>query len=224
MASVAALCVFGVVMVGSASEVVSIDTYGSPWSILLRECLWLVVGVVAFVLRLPARLPAVAAVPAARSWRSPSSCCWPCWRPGSASTSGGSTRWIGFGPLVVQPSEIMKLALALVGADLVARRERAGRQPPHGGGPAAPAHRGRPGGLVLLQPDMGTAVVLGCIALALLFASGVPMGPIVKLLVALAVAWPWWWASPTPTAGSASSRSSTPGPTPRARATRWCSR
>jgi len=37
-------------------------------------------------------------------------------------------------------------------------------------------------GLVVLQPDMGTALVLGCITFALIFASGVRMGPILKLL------------------------------------------
>ena len=42
-------------------------------------------------------------------------------------------------------------------------------------------------GLILLQPDMGTAAVVACIALTLLFASGVPMRPIAKLLGAVAV-------------------------------------
>lgn len=180
-----ALCVFGAVMVGSASEVVSIETYGSPWAILLRECLWLVVGAVAF---------AFAARFDHRRWRKVSGVLLAATFalllavlvPGIGTHSGGSTRWIGVGPLVVQPSEVMKLALVLAGADLIARRER------------------RPGGyrtvvgplllltiaaagLVLVQPDMGTAVVLGCIAMALLFASGVPMRPILKLLGVLAL-------------------------------------
>ena len=47
LALIAALCVFGVVMVGSASEAISIQTYGSPWAIVVRECLWLAVGTVA---------------------------------------------------------------------------------------------------------------------------------------------------------------------------------
>ena len=45
---VALLCVIGLVMVGSASSVVSISLYGSPWAILIRECMWMAVGVVAF--------------------------------------------------------------------------------------------------------------------------------------------------------------------------------
>ena len=47
---VALLCVIGLVMVGSASSVVSISLYGSPWAILIRECMWMAVGIVAFAL------------------------------------------------------------------------------------------------------------------------------------------------------------------------------
>lgn len=181
----ATLCVFGVVMVGSASEIISIETYGSPWSILLRECLWLVVGVVAFV---------VTSRVDHRRWQRVSGALlvvtfvllMAVLAPGIGTHAGGSTRWLGVGPLVIQPSELMKLALALGGASLVARRERPGGSYRTVVGPLLLVTAAA-GGLVLLQPDMGTAVVLACIAMALLFASGVPMGPIVKLLGAMAV-------------------------------------
>ena len=39
------LCVVGLVMVGSASPVISLITYGSPWTIFIRQVLWMVVGV-----------------------------------------------------------------------------------------------------------------------------------------------------------------------------------
>ena len=42
------LCVIGLVMVGSASSVVSISLYGSPWAIFIREAMWMGVGVIAF--------------------------------------------------------------------------------------------------------------------------------------------------------------------------------
>ena len=44
------LCVIGLVMVGTASSVVSIATYGSPWAILIREVMWMAIGVVVLVL------------------------------------------------------------------------------------------------------------------------------------------------------------------------------
>ena len=40
--------------------------------------------------------------------------------------------------------------------------------------------------LILAQPDMGTAMVLGFITLALLFVSGVRLGPVMKVMAALA--------------------------------------
>jgi len=90
--------------------------------------------------------------------------------------SGGSSRWIGFGQLRVQPSELMKLALALFGADLVARRTEQGADHRRIVGPLLLV-AGAGGGLIILQPDMGTALVIGAITLALLFASGVPLAP-----------------------------------------------
>jgi cell division protein FtsW len=180
VALVAVLCVVGVVMVGSASEVVSIETYGTSWAILLRECLWLAVGLIVF---------ATACRVDYRRWRRWSGLLMVVTMvlllavlvPGVGTNSGGSTRWLGFGPLIVQPSELMKLALALAGADLVARRERPGGDHRRVVGPLL-LLTGAAAGLVVVQPDMGTALVLGAIAMALLFASGVPMGPIAKLV------------------------------------------
>jgi cell division protein FtsW len=182
---VAALCVFGTVMVGSASEVVSIETYGSAWSILIRQCMWLFVGAVVLViaaridyrrLRRVARLGLIGAFGGLLLVLVPH----------VAVHATGSSRWIGFGSFDVQPSEIMKLALAVFGADLVVRREQAAGSERTVIGPlllvtAAAA------GLVLLQPDMGTAVVLSCIGLALILASGVSLRPVLKVAAAVLV-------------------------------------
>lgn len=182
------LCVIGLVMVGSASSVASISVYGSPWAILLRELLWMVLGVVVFLI--------VGRVEYSR------------WRkvapmllvvtfvmllavlvPGVGVSAMGSSRWIGISQLRIQPSELMKLALALYGADLVTRRIEASKSYKTIVGPLL-LITGFAGVLILLQPDMGTAVIVGCIALALLFGSGVAMRPVLKVLgsvVALAV-------------------------------------
>ena len=184
LAVVTVLCIFGLVMVGSASPVISIETYGSPWSIFIRECLWMVLGaavlvfayrfdyhrwqrlsrpllVVTFLLLLVVLVP------------------------GIGTHAGGSSRWIGFGPIVIQPSELMKLALAVAGADLITRREQRGGAYRTIVGPLL-LLTGAAAGLIILQPDLGTALVIGCISLVLLFASGVPMRPILKLGGALA--------------------------------------
>jgi cell division protein FtsW len=101
--------------------------------------------------------------------------------PGIGVHTSGSSRWLGYGEFRIQPSELMKLALVLFAADLAARRTEEGAGYRRLIGPlllvtAAAA------GLVILQPDMGTAVVLVCVALAVLFAAGVPMGPVMKVM------------------------------------------
>ncbi len=182
---VAALCIFGTVMVGSASEVVSIETYGSAWAILIRQCMWLGIGSAVMVvasridyriLRRFAKLFVFVAFGGLLLVLVPH----------LAVSATGSSRWIGFGSFDVQPSEIMKLALAIFGADLVVRREEAGGGERTVIGPlllvtAAAA------GLVILQPDMGTTVVLACIGLAILLASGVSFRPIAKVAVVVVV-------------------------------------
>jgi cell division protein FtsW len=180
---IAVLCLIGVVMVGSASEVISIEEYNTPWAIFFREILWMGVALVALViavrfdyrrlrhLRMPLLLGTFALL-------------FLVLLPGIGVTSGGSSRWIGFGQLRLQPSELMKLAIVIFGADLIVRRQERGGSHRTVIGPlllvAATA-----GGLILLQPDMGTALVVGAITVALLFASGVSMGPIVKILMGL---------------------------------------
>src|SRR5450756_1518067 len=46
---VGVLCVFGLVMVGSASPVISMGLYGSTWAIFIRQVMWMGVGVAAML-------------------------------------------------------------------------------------------------------------------------------------------------------------------------------
>lgn len=87
-------------------------------------------------------------------------------------TAGGSTRWIDLGVVQIQPSEFAKLAVVMVGAAILARRPPSGVRElamPYGL-LVAPIL-----GLVLLQPDLGTTVILGIIVLAVMHVSGAPM-------------------------------------------------
>jgi cell division protein FtsW len=106
--------------------------------------------------------------------------------PGLGVTSGGSSRWIGFGMLRLQPSELMKLALAVFAADLVVRRADRMHQPKQVIAPVL-AVLAVAGLLILKQPDMGTAMVLSCLAFGILFMGGVPVRPILKVLGVFAV-------------------------------------
>ncbi len=184
LVDVALLCVIGLVMVGTASSVISIATYGTPWAILIREAMWMAVGVVALGVaqrvdyrKLRRVSPVILVVTIGLLFV--------VLVPGLGVHVMGSSRWVGFGQLRLQPSELMKLALTLFAADFITRRLDEGATDRRIIGPLILV-TGFACVLILAQPDMGTAMVLGFIALALLFVSGVRLGPVMKVMAALA--------------------------------------
>jgi cell division protein FtsW len=182
----AALCVMGLVMVGSASSVVSIVYYGSTWAIVFRECLWLVVGVAVFLVAsglTTTRLRKVATLGIVAS----SVLLVVVLVPGFATSSFGASRWVGFGLLRIQPSELAKFALCLYVAHVITRKERVETEWGRVLRPVAIVTIVC-AGLVLLQPDMGTAVVLVAIALSVATVAGAPGRALLCTLLLLALA------------------------------------
>ncbi|MGH9169279.1 MAG: putative lipid II flippase FtsW [Acidimicrobiales bacterium] len=173
VASVVGLSAIGLPMVLAASDVLSIDSGQSPYVMLERQILFLAVGlVVAFLAsRIPLRqlrrwnvllFLAVLALLAAVLV------------PGVGQSAGGASRWIPAGPLQIQPSELMKIAIVLFASDMLARRSErkdywAAMVRPLGIALVLAA------GLILLQPDLGTAIVISCVVVVLLFTAGVPL-------------------------------------------------
>ena len=94
--------------------------------------------------------------------------------PGIGLKINGARRWLGAGPLQFQPSEIMKLALVLHAASVLATRPKLARDLRSIAGPIL----GVGGGAILLimaQPDLGTSLVISFTMAAMLVAAGVPM-------------------------------------------------
>jgi cell division protein FtsW len=86
----------------------------------------------------------------------------------------GAKRWLGAGPLQFQPSELMKIALVLYGATLLAKRPQRVHDLRELSRPMLVVV----GGAILLvvtQPDLGTAMVIAFITISLLVAAGIPM-------------------------------------------------
>jgi cell division protein FtsW len=86
----------------------------------------------------------------------------------------GARRWIGPGPFQFQPSELMKLALVLYAATLLAKRPQRVNDLRELANPLLVVV----GGAILLvvtQPDLGTAMVIAFTTCALLIAAGIPL-------------------------------------------------
>jgi cell division protein FtsW len=86
--------------------------------------------------------------------------------------ANGARRWISFGPAAFQPSELAKLALAIWAASYLARRRP----------PQTLAELWRPlglltvvfCGLILVEPDLGTAIGIVVMLAAMLLVAGTP--------------------------------------------------
>ena len=91
--------------------------------------------------------------------------------PGFGVLVNGARRWIRIGPITIQPSEFAKLGLIVYLAALLSAKKRDMRDFWHGLVPALlpllPI-----GALIMAQPDMGTTIVLTCVALAMVYIAG----------------------------------------------------
>jgi len=170
---VAVLDVIGLVMVLSASSVTALRAYGSAWIFFERQLLW--VGVGALLLAATMRVDY-------RVWR----------RlvvpllsvtvvllvlvlvPGLGISVGGSARWLGVGIVRIQPSELAKLAVVVFAADVLTRRADRIDSARLTVVPVLLVFSVI-ALLVLVQPDLGTTLVLACIVMAVLFVAGVPL-------------------------------------------------
>ena len=170
LVAAAALVVLGLLMVLSASSVRAYQEYGSSFLFFVRQLVYAAVGLAAFLLTARMRHTA---------WQR---LCVPLLMvsaillilvllPGFGRVAGGSARWLRLGPVTVQPSEIAKVAVITFAATLLARRFRRIHDPRQLLVPLAPVV-GLVCGLILLQPDMGTAVIVVTSVFVLLFVAG----------------------------------------------------
>jgi cell division protein FtsW len=176
-----ALVLLGLVMVMSAASVSDLRTSGSAWDSFTRQAIYAAIGVTGMVvifrqhyrhlrrfatplLLLSFGLLALVLV------------------PGVGVDANGATRWLGAGPLRVQPSELAKLAIIIWAArwlsedrDGKARPELAIRDQPELLRPVILA-LGACAALLLLQPNLGTLIITAGAVSAVVFLSGASLG------------------------------------------------
>src|ERR1700735_4400019 len=171
-----ALCLIGAVMVFSASAITTREQGGNGYSFLLRQIVWIAIGLAGMFWLMRTHY---------RKFRQPTGIF-----NAVALTLGllvfvffvarshATHRWFRLGPLSLQPSEIAKLVLIFYLAWFLEIRRA-----PKSFGVNDPVHTLLPAvgtillmvGLVLAEPDMGTACMILPIATAMLFVSGLSM-------------------------------------------------
>jgi len=166
---VLALVSFGLVMVYSASSAVAALSDGNPSGIALRQAMAAVLGVGAYLLM--SRVSPAALQRFARPAMIVSVVLLLLvFLPGLGTAANGSRRWLALGALQIQPSELAKLAVVLWIAAAVASRP--GRVRERDGLVPFLAVVAVPALLILVEPDLGTAVVVLVAAGAMLVVAG----------------------------------------------------
>jgi cell division protein FtsW len=159
-----------VVMVYSASAVVAMQTNHDPYVYLFKQATWALLGLVL--------VPVIMRVDY-RNYRQPVVI----WAGLGLVSLGlvavlfghpinGATRWLGVGPLGVQPSELAKIVVIFFMAALLERRMDRIDEPTYALLPIGIVLAGIVG-LILAEPDLGTSVSVVMIAGIMIFAAGI---------------------------------------------------
>jgi cell division protein FtsW len=179
---VSVLVTLGLVMVLSASAVTEANLGRSPYGVFAKQALWAGFGLIALVAMVKIsyrrwqRLVVPIAAMAVAAMAAP-------FAPAVGASVNGARSWIRLGPLSVQPSEFLKIAVVILTADLLTRRredlaDRTATLFPLGAIAAVGA------GLCLAQGDLGAAIVLGAIVFSVAWVAGVPLTPLAGMAVA----------------------------------------
>lgn len=175
----------GLLIVFSASMVISQKNFGTPYYYLLRQGISALIGLGGLVilqavpyktwkkLALPLLVISLLLVSAV-------------FMPQLGLTSGGARRWLNLGPLSIQPSEILKLSLILYLASWLDKKKAQTKNFTSAFIPFL-VIVGVVATLLALQPDIGTLVVIGISATILYFLGGGKISQIVTFIILAAV-------------------------------------
>ncbi|HOV79785.1 MAG TPA: stage V sporulation protein E [Bacillota bacterium] len=107
--------------------------------------------------------------------------------PGIGKEVNGARRWIGIGPLPFAPAELVKLCVIVFTAYGLARQREMVRYFARGVLPYLSV-TGLAAGLILMQPDLGTAVSLAGVVFIMIYAAGARLSHLGAVVVAGLVA------------------------------------
>lgn len=165
---------FGLVMIYSASVAEALRDFGTKWYFVRLQIKWALVGLVLLIIA--SRIPL-------KVWEKYAPLMFvgglflllAVIIPGIGTKVQGARRWIVLPFMTLQPSELIKLVEIIYLSSWLSRKRVTIAQ--------FLAYLGIVAGLIMLQPDMGTAIVVSAIAIVMYFISGQP----IKNLLAIGV-------------------------------------
>lgn len=165
VALVLGLAIFGLIMIASASVVEAYRDFGDKLYYLKLQLQWVGIGLLGFILAsfFDYRRLRLLAIPLLIFSLV---CLGLVLIPGLGTKALGAQRWLGIGSFRFQPAELAKLAFVLYLAAFMSRKKNP-----------------LPFlilltiliGLIILEPDLGTAVIIAATGLVVYFASGAPI-------------------------------------------------
>lgn len=160
---------FGIVMIYSASMVTASMSEGTPYHFLIRQGMWFVISLIAFIFtcffnyRLYQKLTKMIIIALFLGLLAVEF---------FGITRNNATSWLAIGPFSVQPSEFVKIGIIIYLASVYTKKQQyisdffRGVLPPL-------IIVSILLGLIMKQPDIGTAAIIFAIACSIIFSSGV---------------------------------------------------
>ncbi len=173
------LTCIGLYFVFEGSSIRALNLYQDPFFFVKRQLMWFIFAIVGmvicsrlnyrrlYIVALPTVILSIALLIAVLI-------------PGIGSRVNGATRWINLGPFNVQPAEIAKSAVILYLAAWFQHREKQRIV-------AFLLLLLIIAGLIMLQPDMGTAMIIVLVSICMYFVAGVDLKKFFMVLPALAI-------------------------------------
>lgn len=172
------LVIIGIIMVGSSSRIWAEAKFEDPMYFMKRQLVFALIG--CFVMAGAAKIDLMRIRPHIKKlFLICVAALILVLIPGIGVARNGSRSWFGVGSFLIQPSEFFKIAIILYVSDYLARRYRVKRFKNDLLFPAFLTMLGF--GLILLQPDFGSGIVMVCSIVVIVLAADSPIKYFVRI-------------------------------------------
>lgn len=180
------LALLGLAMISSASAVISYERFGHISYYVIRQAIALIIGVIVMVvctqinyrlwqkIAAPLMIIAIGLLIAV-------------FIPGLGTRLGGAHRWIDIGPLLIQPSEFAKPILIIYLSTWFYKKGRSAITDTQKGLIPFFTILGLVVLLVIKQPDLGTVVIIGLVALTMFHLAGAPLAKMLTTVLVVSL-------------------------------------